>query len=71
MSPADCAASQFLNASGPAVVPFQLCCVLAIVTAAGSASPQIICGAAPTDPSATLLWPDPDSDLPTIGEPAR
>jgi hypothetical protein len=42
-----------------------------MVTAAGSTSRQIICGATPADPSATLLWPDPDSDLPTIGEPVR
>jgi hypothetical protein len=62
MSRLDCAASGFLSAPGPAAVPFQLCCVLAIVAAAGSSPHQVICGAAPADPSATLLWPDPDSD---------
>ena len=71
MSRPGCAASAFLSAAGPAAVPFELCCVLAMVTAAGSGSPQVVCGAATADPSATLLWPDPDSDLPTIGEPVR
>jgi hypothetical protein len=42
-----------------------------MIAAAGSASRQIVCGAAPADPSATLLWPEPDSDLPTVGEPVR
>jgi hypothetical protein len=71
MSRPICAASAFLGAPGPAAVPFELCCVLAMVAAAGSSSPRIICGAAPADPNATLLWSDPDSDLPAIGEPVR
>jgi hypothetical protein len=70
MSGARCAAFAFLNARGPAAVPFQLCCAIAIVAAGGTDPQTFVCGAAPVDPSAALLWPEPDTDLP-LGEPAR
>jgi hypothetical protein len=66
-----CPASAFLSAPGPAPVPFQLCCVLALVAAAGSSPESFVCGAPAADPLGTLLWPDPGPDIPTIGEPAR
>jgi hypothetical protein len=66
-----CPASAFLSAPGPAPVPFQLCCVLAMVAATGSVPRPLVCGAAPADPLAALLCPAPDPDIPTVGEPAR
>jgi hypothetical protein len=66
-----CPASAFLSAAGPAPVPFQLCCVLALVAVAGSSPQSFVCGAPAADPLATLLLPDPGPDIPTVGEPAR
>jgi hypothetical protein len=65
MSLPRCAVSAFLSARGPAVVPFRPCCVLAVL----GAREAFVCDAAL--PTATLLWAEPDSDLPAIGEPAR
>ena len=66
-----CPASAFFSAPGPALVPFRLCCALATVAATGSGPRSIVCGANPADPTATVLWPDLDPDVPAISEPAR
>jgi hypothetical protein len=68
MNDAGCRASAFLAASGPAAVPFRLCCALAIVRAGGPEPASFVCGAAAGDPATTLLWP---GAAPSIGEPAR
>jgi hypothetical protein len=68
MNPAVCGASAFLRSRGPAAVPFRLCCALAILHGV-AAAPN--CHAVPVDPDAVLLWPEPDTDVPTISGPAR
>jgi hypothetical protein len=71
MSAASCGASAFLAASGPAAVPFRLCCALAIVHAGGPEPASFVCGAADRDPDPMLFWPGVAPEMPSIGEPAR
>lgn len=55
MKAPECGASAILTAGGPTQVPFQLCCALAMVGAAGPDPGKFVCGALEPDPAAALL----------------
>jgi hypothetical protein len=59
-----CGAAGYLGVRGPAVVPFRMCCVLAIL---GAPEPLVCDAAAVTSPEA-MFWPESE---PTVREPAR
>jgi hypothetical protein len=71
MSAFTCEAAAFLDARGPAVVPFRLCCVLAIRRAGGPVREPVVCGAITPDPAVAELWAGTEPDVPSVGEPAR